>query len=155
MLSRNGVAISWWVDLLIGVGGGLALGWLALIVVLVRHAPPGEVVGEGMRLLPDTLRLLSRLARDRELPRGVRIRLWVMLAYLASPLDLIPDVIPVIGYADDVIIVALVLRSVVRRSGEQPLVKHWPGTARGLTVIRSLAGVTPDPRPAPDDRSAD
>ena len=63
------------------------------------------------------LRLLPRLAADRSLPRGVRVRLALLLAYLASPIDLVPDFIPVIGYADDAIIVAAVLRSVARQAG--------------------------------------
>jgi hypothetical protein len=54
-----------------------------------------------MRLLPDLLRLLRRLATDRALPRGVRIRLALLMAYLAIPIDVIPDFIPVLGYADD------------------------------------------------------
>jgi len=68
------------------------------------------------------LRLLRRLAGDRSLPRGVRVRLWLLLAYLAIPID----VIPVLGYADDAIIVTAVLRSVVRRAGLEALHRHWP-----------------------------
>jgi uncharacterized membrane protein YkvA (DUF1232 family) len=69
-----------------------------------------------LRLLPDELRLI-RLAADKTLPRGIRIRLALLLAYLAIPVDLIPDFVPVLGYADDAIIVTAVLRSVVRRGG--------------------------------------
>ena len=84
---------------------------------------------------------MSRLARDRSLPWGVRVRLWLLLAYLASPIDIIPDFVPVAGYADDAIIVGLTLRSVVRRAGAAPLNQHWPGTSEGLTVIRRLTGL--------------
>ncbi len=69
----------------------------------------------SVRLVPDVVRLVRRLAADRSLPRGVRVRLWVLLGYLVSPVDLVPDFIPLVGYADDAIIVALVLRSVIRR----------------------------------------
>lgn len=100
---------------------------------------------EALRLLPDLLRLLRDLAVDGTVPRGVRVRLWVLLAYLAMPLDLIPDFVPVLGYADDAILVALVLRSVVRRAGPDALERHWPGTPDGLLAVRSLAGC---PRPA-------
>ena len=61
--------------------------------------------------------------------------------YLASPIDLVPDFVPVVGYADDAVIVALVLRSVVRRAGEDALRQHWPGSAQGLDVLLQLAGV--------------
>ena len=61
--------------------------------------------------------------------------------YLLSPIDLVPDFLPVIGYADDVIIVALVLRSVIARAGEDAVRRHWPGTSDGLQLILRLAGL--------------
>jgi uncharacterized membrane protein YkvA (DUF1232 family) len=95
---------------------------------------------EALRLLPDLLTLLRRLTADRTLPRGIRVRLVLLLVYLASPIDLVPDFLPVIGYADDAIIVALVLRSVIRKAGNGPLEQHWPGTPAGLVLIQRLAG---------------
>ncbi|MER5643032.1 YkvA family protein [Streptosporangium sp. NPDC002524] len=123
-----------------GVAGGLLLLWLALAAFLVVARPRGTALSETLRLLPDLLRLVARLARDGSLPRGVRVRLWLLLGYLALPIDLIPDVIPVLGYADDAIIVAFVLRSVVRRAGPEALAGHWPGTPEGLAVVRRLVG---------------
>jgi uncharacterized membrane protein YkvA (DUF1232 family) len=69
------------------------------------------------------------------------VRLWLLLIYLAVPIDLIPDFIPVIGYADDAIIVALALRSVARRAGSQALHRHWPGSPAGLTAVMRAAGI--------------
>ncbi|WP_436757573.1 YkvA family protein [Streptosporangium sp. V21-05] len=123
-----------------GVAGGLLLLWLVLAAFLVVARPRGTALSETLRLLPDLLRLVARLARDGGLPRGVRVRLWLLLGYLALPIDLIPDVIPVLGYADDAIIVAFVLRSVVRRAGPEALAGHWPGTPEGLAVVRRLLG---------------
>jgi uncharacterized membrane protein YkvA (DUF1232 family) len=94
-----------------------------------------------LRLSPDLLRLLKRLAGDADLPRGVRVRLWLLLAYLAVPIDLIPDFVPVVGYADDAIIVALALRSVARRAGPPALHRHWPGSPAGLAAVLRAAGV--------------
>jgi len=131
----------WWADLVISLGAAIVLMWVALIVVLWRSGRGFGGVAEAARLLPDLLRLVSRLARDGSLPRGVRIRLWLLLGYLASPLDLIPDFVPVVGYADDAIIVALALRSVVRVAGPGPLERHWSGSPEGLAVVRRLAGV--------------
>ena len=77
-----------------------------------------------------------------QLLRGVwRLRLWLLLGYLAMPFDLVPDVVPVLGWADDVVVVALVLRSVVRRAGAGALERHWTGTSAGLAAVRSLAGL--------------
>lgn len=124
---------------------GVILLWLALVAVLLAFRPTDLNPTEALRLLPDTLVLIRRLAVDRNLPRGVRIRLHLLLAYLIMPIDLIPDFLPVIGYADDAIIVAVALRSVVRRSGPQALESHWPGSAAGLETIRYLAGIRPEP----------
>jgi uncharacterized membrane protein YkvA (DUF1232 family) len=115
---------------------------LILVVVLWRLAPDRGRIRESLRLLPDVVRLLSRLARDDTLPVGVRIRLWALLAYLALPIDLVPDFIPVVGYADDAILVAATLRSVARVAGAPALTRHWPGTPQGLATVRRLAGLT-------------
>jgi len=125
--------------IVIGIAAGLVLVWLALIAALWR-ARGGVEPGEALRALPDLLRLLKRLAGDPALPRRVRLTLWLLLAYLLSPVDVIPDFIPVIGYADDAIVVVLALRSVVRRSGADAIGRHWPGTPDGLAVILRLAG---------------
>lgn len=127
--------------LLLGVAGGLLLLWLGMIVALWVARPDAVRLKELLRLLPDLLRLLSRLARDNTLPRGVRVRLWLLLGYLALPIDLVPDFIPVIGYADDAVVVALALRSVVRRAGMEALDLHWPGTPDGLAAVLRLARV--------------
>ncbi len=129
--------------LLLAAAVGLVLLWLLLLGALFVAKPRGTGLKDALRLLPDLLRLLPRLARDRSLPGGVRVRLWLLLGYLALPIDLVPDVIPVLGYADDAILVALVLRTVVRRAGVPALERHWPGTPDGLAALLSLCGATP------------
>jgi uncharacterized membrane protein YkvA (DUF1232 family) len=131
----------WWLDLLISVAVGLVLVWSVLIGTLAVVRPRGGLLREAMRLLPDVIRLVHRLATDKTLPRGVRIRLGLLLAYLASPVDLIPDFIPVLGYADDAIVVTVVLRSVVRRAGLDVVRSTWPGTDDGFTVLCRLTGL--------------
>ncbi len=84
--------------------------------------------------------LVRRLARDDTLPPRIRRRLGLLLAYLALPFDLVPDFIPVLGYLDDVIVMAWVLRSVVRAAGPAALERHWPGSPAGLAAIRRLSG---------------
>ena len=135
----------WW-QILVGVLAGLALLYLALLATLWqahRRDPDNTILmRDALRLLPDTVRLLRRLAGDRTLPRGVRIRLILLIVYLACPVDLIPDFIPVLGYADDAIIVAIALRSVIRRSGRAAIAEHWTGTPAGLRTIQRLAGIS-------------
>jgi uncharacterized membrane protein YkvA (DUF1232 family) len=143
-----------WLPPVLAVAAGVLAAWAALVVALLVARPRGAGLPEAVRLLPDLLRLLPRLARDPSLPRGVRMRLWVLLAYLASPLDLVPDIVPVIGYADDAVAVALVLRAVVRRAGPEALERHWPGSTDGLAALRRLTGgARARPSSAPARRS--
>ena len=125
----------------IGFAIGLAVAWLALIVGLYLARPKGPLLKEATRLVPDTIRLLRRLASDHDIPRGIRIRLSALFIYLALPIDLIPDFIPVVGFADDAIFVAIALRSVVKRAGPEAIRRHWPGTADGLASLWRLAGL--------------
>ncbi|GAA2339956.1 YkvA family protein [Dactylosporangium salmoneum] len=131
----------WWLQTLIGLAIALAAIWLALIAALLIAKPGKAQLREALRLLPDLLRLLRRLAADPALPRGVRVRLGLLLVYLAVPIDLIPDFIPVLGYADDAIIVTAVLRSTVRRAGLGAVRAHWPGTDDGFAAMCRLAGL--------------
>jgi uncharacterized membrane protein YkvA (DUF1232 family) len=127
--------------LLLGIGLSLLLLWAALLATLAVVRPKGSSLREAVRLLPDTLRLLQSIARDRSLEKDIRVRLWLLFAYLAFPIDLVPDFIPVLGYADDAIIVALVLRTVVRRAGPDAIQRHWRGSPEGLAALRKLAGL--------------
>lgn len=127
------------VRVLVGVLGALLVSWLVLIAVMWFARPDEHSARDGMRLLPDVVRLVRRLAADRSAGRSARIRLWLLLAYLAFPFDLVPDLIPVIGYADDVVIVAAVLRSVVRRAGPEAIRRNWPGTRAGLETLWRVA----------------
>lgn len=126
--------------LLLSIGSGLVVTYLGLLAALLVARPKGNLLGEALRLLPDLLRLLRRLAADSDVPRGARVRLSLLLGYLAIPFDLVPDFVPVLGYADDAIVVSLVLRSVVRRAGAPLVRRHWPGTEDGLAAVARLIG---------------
>jgi uncharacterized membrane protein YkvA (DUF1232 family) len=126
------------------VSVAVAVLWILLVATFYvlgrRHDDPGRL-RDALRLLPDVVRLLRRLAADSSLPRGVRVRIVLVGLYLALPVDLVPDFIPVVGFADDVVVVILVLRSVTRRAGPEALERHWPGTPEGLRTVRTLAGL--------------
>jgi len=134
----------------VAVIAGLVGAWVLLVVVLLVAKPPGAVAGDALHVLPDTVRLVWRLARDQETPRRARVALWFLAGYLVFPIDLVPDFLPVIGYADDAIIVAFVLRSVVRRAGIPAVRAHWPGTEDGFAAVARLTGLhRAADRPAP------
>ncbi|MFD7160533.1 YkvA family protein [Kribbella sp. NPDC059898] len=129
------------IGVLVGAATALVLVWVALVVVMIAARPRGGLLREAVRLLPDVLRLLSRLAADKTLPRGVRVRLALLMVYLAMPIDLIPDFIPVLGYADDAIIATVVLRGVVRHAGIAAVRAHWPGSDDGFAAVVRLTGL--------------
>jgi uncharacterized membrane protein YkvA (DUF1232 family) len=91
------------------------------------------------RLLPDCAVLLSRLLRDRRVRRRDKLLLGGLAGYLALPLDLIPDFVPIVGQLDDAFIVALVLRRILRATGEDVVREQWPGPARSLDLVLGLA----------------
>ena len=82
---------------------------------------------------------MKRLLRDPRVPRRAKVALWLLVPYLASPIDLIPDFIPVLGQLDDAVLVAAALAYVVRVAGRDVVKEMWPGSERGLRVVLSLA----------------
>jgi uncharacterized membrane protein YkvA (DUF1232 family) len=139
--------MDWWQNAP-GIVGGFLVLWLVLVGCLLwssRGQPDQTRLRDALRLVPDVIRLLRRLAADASLPRGVRIGLVVLLAYLICPVDIIPDFIPVLGYVDDAIVVAIVLRFATKHAGPEALDRHWPGTPQGLLALRSMAGLRESP----------
>jgi uncharacterized membrane protein YkvA (DUF1232 family) len=108
------------------------------LVVLGRRADARAVAG----VIPDCVVLFRRLLGDRRVPRRHKLLLMALVPYLLLPFDLVPDFIPVAGQLDDAILVAFVLRRVVRGAGPQLIEEHWPGPASSLTLMLRLAGVT-------------
>ncbi len=91
------------------------------------------------RFVPDCIVLFRRLLSDERVPRSVKLVLIPAIAYLAFPLDLIPDFIPVIGYLDDAVVLAWALRTIVRAAGSGVVREHWPGPSRSLATVLRLA----------------
>jgi uncharacterized membrane protein YkvA (DUF1232 family) len=121
----------------LGVGAGaLLLSW-AVLVVLARRLPEGTAK-ELARFLPACVTTVRRLRRHPAVPRGVRVVLVVAGLWVLSPIDLIPEFLPVIGPLDDVVVVALALRYAARRVPREVLLEAWPGDRR--IVLRLLGG---------------
>ena len=117
----------------------MLVAYLALIAALAltgRRAQARAVGG----FVPDCAVLFTRLARDPAVPRRRRLALVAVAAYLASPIDLVPDFIPVAGQADDALLVALVLRWLVRGAGPALIERHWPGPDGSLRVLLRPGG---------------
>jgi uncharacterized membrane protein YkvA (DUF1232 family) len=134
------------VAILIGLGSALAAAWLVLTVVLILARPRGLSARALTVFIPNVLRLLRGLYRDAQVPRAVRVRVWIAIAYNIQPFNIIPDFVPVIGFADNVLITAWALRSAVQKAGADAVTRHWPGTAEEFALLVRLTrlGSPPD-----------
>jgi uncharacterized membrane protein YkvA (DUF1232 family) len=103
----------------------LLLSWVVLIV-LARRLPAG-LAKELAAFLPNCVTLVRRLRRDPRVPRRAKVAVVLAGLWVASPIDLIPEFLPVIGPLDDVVVVALALRYAGRRVPRAVLVEAWPG----------------------------
>jgi len=129
--------MSWWQWLLIA-GATTAAVYIAFILWLLlagRRSDARALAG----FIPDCVILFRRLLGDERVPRRSKLLVGAVIGYLAMPFDLVPDFIPVAGQLDDAIIVALVLRTVLRAGGRGLLREHWPGPANSLNALMRLA----------------
>jgi uncharacterized membrane protein YkvA (DUF1232 family) len=141
-----------WQGILIGLGAALLVYVLFVVwlVVAGRKDEARAVAG----LVPDFVVLFRRLLADRRVSRRRKVALAALIPYLAMPFDLVPDFIPVAGYLDDAVLVAFVLRHVLRGSGPELIEEHWPGPRSSLALVLRLAGygrttaLTREPPPA-------
>lgn len=124
----------------IGIGAGIILVWAALIALLWILRPRDVGLRELLRVIPDVARLVRRLLGDRAVPLGARVALIVLFVWLISPIDLIPEFIPVLGPLDDVVVAVLVLRYVRRTVGLEELRERWPGTPEGFELLSRIIG---------------
>jgi len=116
---------------------GMLLAYLGVVLVLLvagRRTDARALAG----FVPDCVVLCRRLLADRRVPRRHKALLAGLVGYLASPLDLIPDFIPVIGQLDDVLVAVLVLRTARRGIRRSIVRQHWPGPPQSLRVIERV-----------------
>jgi uncharacterized membrane protein YkvA (DUF1232 family) len=129
--------MSWWQWAAIAAGVFLVT-YVALVLVLAALGRREDARAVA-QFIPDCAILFRRLLADPRLPGGRKLLLAVLVGYLALPFDLIPDFLPVVGQLDDAILVALVLRIVLRAGGPELLEEHWPGPPRSLDLLTRLA----------------
>jgi uncharacterized membrane protein YkvA (DUF1232 family) len=129
------------VSVLLGVALALLGLWALLLVLFWILRPKGVPVRELLRLVPDVLRLLRSVISDRSVPLDVRLVLGALLVWILSPIDLIPEFIPVLGPLDDVVVAVVALRYVRRRFGIAELRRRWAGTDDGFALLSRVMGV--------------
>ena len=92
-----------------------------------------------LRALPDLVRLMARLAADPVLPRSAKVALAAAVVYLLSPVDLIPDFVPFVGYLDDALLAAVVLDGVLNYVDRAVVLRYWPGSPQALDKLARAA----------------
>lgn len=127
-------------QLLISIAIGLVVAWAALVALLWLIRPRDVAIAELVRFVPDVVHLVRRLLGDRSIDPRVRLALVILLVWLVSPIDLIPEFIPVLGPLDDVVVAVLVLRYVRRRLGVEALRASWSGSEAGFRLLTRLMG---------------
>jgi uncharacterized membrane protein YkvA (DUF1232 family) len=127
--------LAWSLAALAVTAGVIAGSWLTIIVLAAR-LPPG-LLKDLAAFLPDCVTLVRRLRRDPRVPRSAKIAVLIAGLWVISPIDLIPEFLPVIGPLDDVVVVALALRYAARRVPREVLTQAWPG---GPRLLERLVG---------------
>ena len=117
----------------------LMVGTWALLVLLARRLPPG-LLRDLASFVPDCVTIIRRLRRDPRVPRRAKIVVALAGLWLLSPIDLLPEFLPVIGPLDDVVVVALALRYAARRIPREVLLEAWPGEPRLLERLLGTPG---------------
>ena len=100
-----------------------------------------QLVTDAFLMMPNIIKLVARLLKDPRVPRRAKITLGLAAAYVASPIDLVPEVIPVIGWADDVILIMFAIDSLIERSGPEIVEEHWDGPGDLLGLVRDVVAM--------------
>ena len=127
-------------SLLLGVAMALVAAWVALLLLFWILRPKGVPARELLGVIPDLIRLLRALMTDRSVPVDVRLALAGAMAWIISPIDLIPEFIPVLGPLDDIVVAVVALRYVRRRVGVDDLRRRWVGTSDGFALVLRVIG---------------
>jgi uncharacterized membrane protein YkvA (DUF1232 family) len=129
------------VSSLVIVAACILVGYAAFIVALII-AGRGRDARDVARFIPDCIVFVRRLVGDPRVRLRHKLLLGALVGYLAFPIDLVPDFIPVAGHIDDVLLVVLALRVVLRASRSELLREHWPGPGSSLAFVQRLVGAT-------------
>lgn len=101
-----------------------------------------QLMQDAVLMMPNLVKLVARLLKDPRVPRRAKITLGIAVAYVASPVDLIPEMIPVIGWADDVLIIMFALDSLIHRAGDDVVEELWDGPGDLLALVRDIVGLS-------------
>lgn len=135
--SQRAIDVPFWPWGLLIVLVGLYVVGVAALIAAGRREDARALAG----FIPDCVVLVSRLARDRRISPVRRAVLWLVLAYLFLPIDLVPDFLPGIGQLDDAVLLGLALRLLVHGGGSEIVREAWPGPQASLAIVLRAAGL--------------
>jgi uncharacterized membrane protein YkvA (DUF1232 family) len=135
-----------WLQIILIAAAVIVASWVVLIA-LARRLPPG-LARDLARFLPDCVTTARRLRRDPRVSRRARIAVAIAAVWVLSPIDLIPEFLPVIGPLDDIVVVALVLRYAARSVPRDVLLEAWPGNP---DLLQRLIGPARTPEATTED----
>lgn len=101
-----------------------------------------QLISDAVLMMPNIIKLVARLLKDPRVPRRAKITLGLAAAYVASPIDLIPEAIPVVGWADDVVLLMFAIDSLIDRAGEEVVNEHWDGAGDLLALVRDVVALS-------------
>jgi uncharacterized membrane protein YkvA (DUF1232 family) len=126
--------------IVVGIAISIVALWVALLVIFWFLRPKDIPIREIATVIPDAVRLIRSLITDSSAPLDVRLVLVALLAWIVSPIDLIPEFIPLLGPLDDVIVAVVAMRYVRRRVGIDDLRKRWVGSPEGFALLLRIVG---------------
>ena len=122
------------------IGVGVFVVFYAVVIGALVLAGRRTAAKEIATFLPNLLTLFKGLAQDARVPRGSKALLVLGAAWVASPIDLIPEFIPVLGPLDDAVVAALILRHLMKTAGVEVIAEHWRGVPSTLDLLLRLSG---------------
>ncbi len=124
----------------LGILVAIVVLWAAMLGLFWVLRPREVPMREVLRVIPDVLRLLRSVIRDSKAPLDVRLVLGGLMLWIISPIDLIPEFIPVLGPLDDIVVAVVAMRYTRRRLGTEDLRRRWTGSADGFALLSRLMG---------------
>jgi uncharacterized membrane protein YkvA (DUF1232 family) len=101
-----------------------------------------KLITDAVFMMPNIVKLVARLLKDPRVPRRAKIMLGLAAAYVASPIDFIPEIVPIIGWADDVLIMMFAIDSLIERAGKEVVEELWDGPGDLLALVRDVVGLS-------------
>lgn len=123
----------------VGVAAACLIAAWSLLILLARRLPPG-ILRDLAAFIPDCVTTVRRLRKDPRVPRRAKLAVAIAGLWVISPIDLIPEFLPIIGPLDDIVVIALALRYAARQVPREVLLGAWPGEPRLLLRLLGAAG---------------